>query len=60
LLIANFGMIGLACGVLGEYVGRIYIEVKQRPLFVIDHSTSRIRGNGTSNRGDYTPRNFHP
>jgi polyisoprenyl-phosphate glycosyltransferase len=23
-------------GVLGEYIGRIYTEIKQRPLFVID------------------------
>jgi dolichol-phosphate mannosyltransferase len=29
------GMQMMFLGVMGEYVGRIYTEVKQRPLFVI-------------------------
>jgi len=29
------GMQMMCLGIMGEYVGRIYTEVKQRPLFVI-------------------------
>jgi dolichol-phosphate mannosyltransferase len=32
----------LSVGLLGEYLGRIYDEVKQRPLFVIDEAASRL------------------
>lgn len=33
LLFSGFNMIGL--GILGEYIGRIFVEVKQRPLYLI-------------------------
>jgi glycosyltransferase involved in cell wall biosynthesis len=33
LLFSGFNMIGL--GFLGEYIGRIFVEVKQRPLYLI-------------------------
>ena len=29
------GMILLTLGIIGEYIGRIYNEIKQRPLFII-------------------------
>lgn len=32
------GMQFTALGMLGEYIGRIYQEVKRRPLFIIDHT----------------------
>ena len=33
LLLGSLNMLGL--GLLGEYIGRIYGEAKQRPLFVV-------------------------
>jgi len=34
----------LSIGVLGEYIGRIFTEVKQRPLYLIskDHDNSQL------------------
>ena len=35
------GGIQLIClGVLGEYIGRIYEEIKKRPLYVIDEEVN--------------------
>jgi glycosyltransferase involved in cell wall biosynthesis len=30
------GLLLLAVGIVGEYVGKIYLEVKNRPLYVIE------------------------
>jgi len=36
-------------GMIGEYVGRMFIEQKQRPLFVIDQVLGRSAGNRVVN-----------
>lgn len=38
LLLVNLGVLSLGIGLLGEYMGHIYTEVKRRPLFVIADS----------------------
>jgi dolichol-phosphate mannosyltransferase len=40
--IVALGAMNLVCvGILGEYVGRIYEQVKQRPLYFVRDATSK-------------------
>jgi dolichol-phosphate mannosyltransferase len=44
LAIVALGAMNLVCvGILGEYVGRIYEQVKQRPLYFVQDTTSAER-----------------
>ncbi len=36
------GLQMLSIGVLGEYVGKIYMETKRRPRFIVERSTDNI------------------
>lgn len=37
------GAILVACAIIGEYVGKIYIEVKRRPRYCIDRTVGEIK-----------------
>jgi len=43
LLFIFVGAQFLGMGLLGEYVGRIYYDVRERPRYVISHITGRNR-----------------
>jgi undecaprenyl-phosphate 4-deoxy-4-formamido-L-arabinose transferase len=45
---ALLGMVMLALGLMGEYIGRIYLEVRRRPTYVV----RRIHGNGEVDSAD--------
>ena len=39
----------LVLGVFGEYLGRMYMETKNRPLFIVDEIRSRERARSSEN-----------
>ena len=43
------GIIELSVGILGEYIGHIYIESKNRPIFITKDTNIDLKGNGSKN-----------
>jgi glycosyltransferase involved in cell wall biosynthesis len=42
----------VSLGIIGEYIGRIYEEVKQRPLYLVDAAVGFDEASGRSNGAD--------
>jgi glycosyltransferase involved in cell wall biosynthesis len=38
ILLLMWGTLSIGIGILGEYIGRIYVQSKQRPLWIIDYT----------------------
>lgn len=40
------GLIVLSLGIIGEYIGKIFVEIKQRPSFIVDELVDGNDGTG--------------
>jgi glycosyltransferase involved in cell wall biosynthesis len=50
------GVLLFFLGIIGEYVGRVYEEIKSRPLYVIDRTLGRVASNADEGRSRQKPR----
>jgi glycosyltransferase involved in cell wall biosynthesis len=55
LLLANLAVLLLGFGTLGEYIGRIYVETKKRPLFFVERTINLTEPDAPA-REDRLPR----
>jgi dolichol-phosphate mannosyltransferase len=44
LLLLNLGVLSLGIGVVGEYVARVHVESKRRPLWLVDYTVNMPDG----------------
>lgn len=54
------GIIEFSIGVLGEYIGRIYMESKDRPIYIIQHTNIGADENQTEEAGQETAESNSP
>lgn len=47
----------ISIGILGEYIGRIYDEVKQRPLYLVEHDIDNCPAMPATSSGDLIRKN---
>ena len=50
LVLFLFGMNFLILGVLGEYIGRVYVEARQRPRYVVELETNQVSEGNSDDR----------
>ncbi|MCX8502190.1 MAG: glycosyltransferase, partial [Alphaproteobacteria bacterium] len=46
------GLVMLSIGIVGEYLGKIFVEVKHRPRYIIDLTTDETESEIESNHHD--------
>ena len=56
MLLLIGGIMLLSCGILGEYLARMYMEIKRRPIY-IERQTSFKRSEASKNDGNYDRNN---
>ena len=43
IVIFMFGLIFISLGIMGQYIGRIFDEAKDRPMYLVDNIVNYIR-----------------
>lgn len=52
LLLFLGGIMILSCGILGEYIARLYTEVKKRPIYIAKYNTAKDKKKAAQNKNE--------